>query len=167
MRITRLPASLFAVLCLLLLQAFPVMGAQGPAGDIPVLDSPGLVKLVQEEGKNKVTVLSIFASWCPPCKVEMPMLAEIRGGIPPEDLLLVGLSVDESMKDLKGFIKDMGINFPVYSGTQELFLALGIGPIPHTFVFNRKGELVESFVGLMPEPQFKLMLARLLDEPGV
>lgn len=165
MHIARRPVRILTLLCLLLWPVSPVFAAQS-VGDIPVLDSPGLVKLVLEEGKNKVTILSIFASWCPPCRVEMPILIESRKNIAEDDLLLVGLSLDESMEELKAFVKEMGVNFPVYSGTQELFMALGIGPIPHTFVFNRKGELVESYVGLMPEPQFKLMLMRLLDEPG-
>lgn len=166
MPITRRSVRILTLLCLLLIPAYPAPAAAS-AGDIPVLDSPGLVKLVLEEGKSKVVILSIFASWCPPCKVEMPMLIESRKNIAPENLLLVGLSLDENINELKAFVQEMGVNFPVYSGTQELFMALGIGPIPHTFVFNRKGELVESYVGLMPEPQFKLMLVRLLNEPGV
>ena len=137
------------------------------SGQVPVLDSPSLVKMVMEEGKGKVTIISVFASWCPPCKEEMPILVKTRSGVDNKDLLLVGLSVDESLGELKQFIKKYNVNFPVYTGTDELLQALGISGIPHMFIFNRKGELVESFVGLMPEPMFRAILARLLGESGV
>lgn len=114
-----------------------------------------------------MVLISVFASWCPPCREEMPVLVESRKNIGEKDFLLVGLSIDEDINDLKKFMKQQKLNFPVYSGTQELIMGLGVGAIPHTFVFNRKGEIVENYIGLMPAPQFKLMLSRLVEEPGV
>lgn len=157
---------IFTISFLALLLAFPYE-ATSAEDKIPLMDSPGLVKMVREEGKGRVVLISVFASWCPPCREEMPVLVESRKNIAQKDLLLIGLSIDENISDLKAFMQEQKINFPVYSGTDELMMGLGVGAIPHTFVFNRKGEIVENYVGLMPAPQFKLMLARLVGEPGV
>lgn len=155
----------FATFLLLCLLCQPV-AASSASGSIPMLDVDGLVKKVAEEGKGKVVIMTVFASWCPPCKKEMPMLVETRKVVDETNLMLIGLSSDESIRDLNEFIKKYRVNFPVYTGTGELFQALGISGIPHMFIFNRKGELVESVVGLIPEPTFKMILAKLLSEPG-
>lgn len=162
----RFITGLFIALCLASAWAAP-SAALAANGAVPVLDSASLVKMVTEEGKGKVTIISVFASWCPPCKEEMPILVKTRTSADNKDLLLIGLSIDESMSALNDFIKEHNINFPVFTGTDELLHALGISGIPHMFIFNRKGELVESFIGLMPEPMFRVILTRLMGESSV
>lgn len=164
-----LPGRVVAVLFLTagLLFAFALPPLAGAAEkSFPVLDSDALVKMITEDGRGKVVLVSVFASWCPPCRVEMPMLIKTRAETPEQDLLMIGLSVDESTRDLSKFVEDQRINFPVYLGTRELFQAMGIGPIPHTFIFNRQGEVAESIVGLIPEARFEVILSKLLGKNG-
>ena len=160
--------SLGRILFILLLMGLFVQPCMGLAAsnNIPVLGVEGLVKKITEEGKGKVGVMTVFASWCPPCREEMPMLVETRKIVDESNLMVIGLSSDESTRDLNEFIRKYKVNFPVYTGTGELFQVLGISGIPHMFIFNRKGELVESVVGLIPEPTFKMIIAKLLSEPG-
>lgn len=155
----------------LLLALFIIFGltdtsAWAAERSFPIMSSEELVKMIEEDGKGKVVIISVFASWCPPCREEMPMLVKTREAVEEKDLLLLGLSVDESVRDLSNFVEKYKANFPIYLGTGELFQALGIGPIPHTFIFNRKGELVESIEGLIPERLFKAMLTMLVSQSG-
>lgn len=157
---------IFSAILLACLLCLPVT-ADAASDSIPMLGVEGLVKKVTEEGKGKVVIMTVFASWCPPCKEEMPMLVEARKIVDESNLMIIGLSSDESIRDLNEFIRKYQVNFPVYTSTGELFQVLGISGIPHMFIFNRKGELVESVVGLIPKPTFKMILAKLLSEPGV
>lgn len=141
--------------------------AQGAENSITMLDGPALVKMVKEEGKGKVTMISVFASWCPPCKKEMPMLVQARKDVDEKDFLLIGISTDESMSELNEFIDKYQVNFPVYTATGELLQGLGIDAIPQLFIFNRKGEMVDVAVGLMPKKDFLNNLNKLLEEENV
>ncbi len=131
---------------------------------IQLLTPDGMMDLITKEGAGKVVIISVFASWCPPCKEEMPLLVKLRNSFSEEKLMIAGVSTDESMRDLNKFVQDFKLNFPVYSGTMPLLQRMRIGSIPHTFIFNKKGELVESIVGLVPELQFRLIIAKLMSE---
>lgn len=162
---TRPLAHTLTVLLLVCGVVFAPMHGQAASRTIPMLGVEGLVKKITEEGKGKVVVMTVFASWCPPCREEMPMLVETRKNIGEDQLMVIGLSSDESIGDLNSFIEKYQVNFPVFTGTGELFQVLGISGIPHMFIFNRRGELVESVVGLIPEAAFKMVITQLLSEP--
>jgi thiol-disulfide isomerase/thioredoxin len=130
----------------------------------PILNEEGLLKLISGQGAGKVIILSVFASWCPPCREEFPLLVRLRKEIPEEKLLLAGITADTSMLELHNFMREHKVNFPVYAGTRALFQVMRVSAIPHTFIFNRQGELIESVVGLMPEARFVALLGKLLTE---
>ena len=83
------------------------------AGDspLPSLDRAGLETLLQKN-KGKVVLLNFFATWCPPCRMEIPELVRVRDAYPADQLLLVGLSVDDDSAPVVPFIKKAGVNIP-------------------------------------------------------
>jgi len=129
-------------------------------GEITRLGPEDLSNLVLKQGAGKVTAITVFASWCPPCKEEIPLLVGLRKDLPEEDVFIAGISADEDLGLLKRFLEKYAVNFPVYSGSSGLFRSMGVGAIPHLFVFDRGGTLIESVVGLPSE----VVLRNLLSE---
>ncbi len=103
--------------------------------------------------KGKVIFLNLWATWCGPCRAEMPDIESLYKGIQDKDIAFVMLSIDRASDEakIKNYINSKGFTFPVYKITQPfpagLPEALQVPSIPTTFVINKAGELVYKNVG--------------------
>ncbi|MBD5538774.1 MAG: redoxin domain-containing protein [Desulfovibrio sp.] len=131
------------VFCLLL----PCAAFAAGEADIKPLDQAGLTALLQKN-KGKVVMLNFFATWCPPCRVEMPELVKVRDTYPASELLLVGLSVDEDSAPVVPFIKKAKVNYPVYMAARDVTDAYRVTSVPHNVFFARDGHMVISEPGI-------------------
>lgn len=125
-----------------------------PAPDFTVIDSEGNeVKLSDFFGKP--IVLNFWASWCPPCKAEMPHFEKIYPDVKVDIVFLMVDLVDgqrETLDTGKKFIADTGYTFPVYFDTkQEAAYAYGITSIPSTFLIDKDGNIVKWYQGGIDE----------------
>ncbi len=118
------------------------------AGAIRTISMPDLEALVSETG-DKVVVLNFFASWCGPCRMEVPDLVELRRHYPSDRMVLMGISVDRNEGELQAFVKKTGINYPVYRDNSEIARELGISSIPRTIILDREGKVVLDETGLV------------------
>lgn len=108
--------------------------------------------------KGKVVMFNFFATWCPPCREEIPSLIRIRKDIGEDTFILVGLSVDEDEDALRAYAAKMRINYPVKKAGADLVHAAGVSGIPHMLVFDGKGEVVGNAAGLVPENDLREFL---------
>lgn len=131
---------LLIVFCLLPFTAFA-------AGEIPALDKAGLANLVRQN-EGKVIMLNFFATWCPPCRVELPELVKLRKAYPEKDFLLVGLSVDEDKEAVPPFVKMAGVNYPVYMAGRDITDEFNITSVPHNTFYTKQGEVIISEPGM-------------------
>ena len=120
------------------------------APDFTVVDADGnSVSLSDFEGKP--VVLNFWASWCPPCKSEMPDFEEAWGELGEEvHFLMVNMTTSnrESLNKAKAFIEDGGYEFPVYFDTQsEAAIAYGVMSLPTTYFIDAQGYAVAQAVG--------------------
>ena len=133
------------ILSLLVLAVFfPVLAC---AASIPTLDNAGLTDIL-EKNRGKVVLLNFFATWCPPCRVELPELKNLREAVPDKELLIVGLSVDEEESPVPEFIKEAGVNYPVYMADKSITDKYGIQSVPHNIFFAPNGSLEVSEPGM-------------------
>jgi cytochrome c biogenesis protein CcmG, thiol:disulfide interchange protein DsbE len=114
--------------------------------------------------RGKVVILNFWATWCPPCKMEIPLLEELetthRG-----QLEVIGASVFCSYSDTQNFCKDYGINYPVIFGSYDLMFKYGkVRAIPTTFLISKKGIISFKVVGYRTKEQYEDMLKPLLAE---
>lgn len=103
------------------------------------------------QNKGKVVALNFFASWCPPCREEIPGLIAIRKHFDEKSFVILGLSVDTDSKALDTFLAEAGFNYPVKRSGGDLAQAVGVRSIPHMVVFDASGSLLLNQPGFIPE----------------
>jgi cytochrome c biogenesis protein CcmG/thiol:disulfide interchange protein DsbE len=155
-----LSRSVFATVALLfsglLLHADPA-----PAWSLKDLDGK-TVSLA--DFKGKVVVLDIWATWCPPCRAEIPHFIELQNEWKDKGVTVVGLSVDSTgAADVAKFAKDHGMNYPIVMDTGTTASAYGADQgIPTTVVIDKNGNIVASHLGLTEKSVFEDDIAKAL-----
>lgn len=99
--------------------------------------------------KRKTIFLNFWASWCPPCRAEMPTIQSIYDKLKNQpNLVFILISLDEDTTKAKKFIKEEGFNFPVYFINGYLPQIYNIGTIPSTFIISKEGTIVAKRAGM-------------------
>ncbi len=115
--------------------------------------------------KGKVIVLDFWATWCGPCKVEIPHFIEFQDKYGPKGLQIVGISVDDTVDKLTPYVKDMKMNYMVLQGLGHDDVQDAYGPImgiPVSVVINREGKVCATHTGLTSKDVFESEIKALL-----
>ena len=136
-------------------------GSKAPGFSLPKL-GVGTVSLADLKGK--VVVVNFWATWCPPCLKEMPMLNELQAVYKDEGVVLLGLSLDEEgLSVTEPFIKKLGINYDIVEADKKTYQAYGnILTIPHTFVIDRNGIVTKRLVNNQNRETFEAAIKAAL-----
>ncbi len=132
------------------------------APDFSLTDINGkTIKL--SDHKNKVVILDFWATWCPPCRKGIPDLIQLQKKY-KDQLVVIGISLDtDTKKDVVPFAKEFGMNYPVVYGDQKVVMNYGgIEAIPTSFIIDKKGNIVQGFVGLMSISSYEEIIKDLL-----
>lgn len=115
---------------------------------------------------GKIVVLNFWATWCPPCREEIPELIELSNRY-KDRLIIIGVSMDDSApEEVKQFAKSMGMNYPIVMGSREIASEYGGVPaLPTSFVINKDGRIVQKHVGLFPTEVYEGEIRALLGLP--
>jgi thiol-disulfide isomerase/thioredoxin len=100
--------------------------------------------------RGKAVLLNFWATWCSPCKIEMPWFVELQKQYGTQGLQVVGVAMDDASKeDIAKFAKDMGVNYPILIGKESVGDQYGGVPaLPETFFIGRDGKFVDKIIGL-------------------
>ncbi len=100
--------------------------------------------------KGKAVLLNFWATWCGPCKIEMPWFVELQKQYGPQGLQIVGVAMDDAGKDeIAKFTKEMGVNYPILIGKESVGdLYGGVPALPESFFIGRNGKIVDTILGL-------------------
>lgn len=119
--------------------------------------------------RGKAVLLNFWATWCAPCKIEMPWFVELQNEYGPQGLQIVGVAMDDSSKeDIAKFAKDMGVNYPVLLGKEAVGDAYGGVPaLPESFFIGRDGKIVDKILGLEGKADIEDAVKKALNtQPG-
>jgi peroxiredoxin len=107
--------------------------------------------------KGKVVVLDFWATWCPPCREEIPNFIKIQKEWKNKGVTMVGLSMDTTTPaDVAAFVKENGMNYPIVMANDKTAEAYGADSgIPFTFVIDRKGQIVARHQGITAKAVFE------------
>jgi peroxiredoxin len=114
--------------------------------------------------RGKVVLVNFWATWCPPCRMEIPDLNRIHTAYEEQGVVVLGVSWDElSSEQIKGFVKNYKVTYPVLHGTQSELSEVGRaykweGYLPTTYVVDREGRIQDKHVGAGSEKLFLRMI---------
>jgi thiol-disulfide isomerase/thioredoxin len=143
------------------------------ASGAPTIKAAPDFTLTSLEGKNisltdyrgKAVLLNFWATWCGPCKIEMPWFVELQNQYGAQGLQIVGVAMDDSSKeDIAKFVKDMGVNYPVLIGKEAVGDAYGGVPaLPESFFISRDGKIVDRIMGLEGKAEIEDAIKKALN----
>jgi len=98
--------------------------------------------------RGKVVFLNFWATWCPPCRTEIPSMERLNEVLGSKDFVMLAINTDENVKDLEAFVKEKAHNFTVLSDADGKIQKLyNVFKFPETFVIDQQGNIVEHIVG--------------------
>lgn len=130
-------------------------GFEGP------IDARG-VRALLDGARGRVVVLNFWASWCAPCRKEIPDFIALRGEFAQADVLIVGVSLDFDPGAARAYAEEAGITYPVWAGADDVYDAFGVDAIPRTMIWDRQGNLAVDHVGILPPEVMRGEVGRLV-----
>lgn len=119
--------------------------------------------------RGKVTLVNIWATWCVPCRVEMPAMEQLYTSLAPRGFRIAAVSIDEGPpEDVRAFGRELHLSFDLLQDRstriQQLYQTTGV---PESFLLNRQGVIVKRIIGAHDwnSPANRALVERLLDEP--
>jgi thiol-disulfide isomerase/thioredoxin len=110
-----------------------------------------------KEWKGKVTLVNFWATWCPPCRAEIPDLIKLQDKY-RDQLQVIGISYDEgSVDDVRQFVREHKINYPIVMSTPDLEKGFpGVFALPTTFMLDKETRTVQKHIGLISPAIYEL-----------
>jgi thiol-disulfide isomerase/thioredoxin len=117
--------------------------------------------------RGKIVLLNFWATWCGPCRREMPDLVTLSKEYAGKNVVVVGVALDQgdnALTQVQSFVDKYSIPFvTVYDGQQKIAEAYGrIPSIPTTFIIDKTGKIIQKIVGMQSKVQFETALKRVL-----
>jgi cytochrome c biogenesis protein CcmG/thiol:disulfide interchange protein DsbE len=141
-----------------------VAGARQAAPDLLLRDADGaLVDLGSLRGQ--VVVVNFWATWCGPCRVEMPWFVELQERYRERGLTMIGVSLDDDgWTAVRPFAAAQHVTYPLAIGDDRVARAYGVGVLPTTFIVDRSGRIAVAHEGLVLKETYEQEIAALLAE---
>ncbi|MBF0282712.1 MAG: TlpA family protein disulfide reductase [Zetaproteobacteria bacterium] len=101
---------------------------------------------------GKVVVFNVWATWCPPCRQEMPDLVALSKALPSDKFIVIGLAADSVLADVQRYVSENGVSFPIFwdKGGAMAAELLQVRAYPETFLLNDKGQVTNKVIGGVP-----------------
>jgi cytochrome c biogenesis protein CcmG/thiol:disulfide interchange protein DsbE len=118
-----------------------------------------------EEHRGQVVLINYWATWCGPCREEMPGLVRLSRELGPRGLTIVGVSLDEGNKEkVQQFVEEFKVPYPVALSENMSQMAYGMEGVPTTVLVDRHGGVAKTYLGAVGESDFRQDIESLLTE---
>ncbi len=124
-------------------------GKPGAPEKIESLDMSGVEKLIAAN-KGKVTLIMFWATWCPACKTELPVLEQLRAKYPKDKLDIVAMSVDDTDQAMHDYLKARPTTLTVLMAKGDVSNEFGVRSIPSLVIFDGEGQVAFNSAGAYP-----------------
>lgn len=155
--------ALCAGVCLLLGMLCVSAQAEAAAAQPKTVALNALLDMVKLN-KGKVVVLNFFATWCPPCKEEIPGLVALAKTYPASKVAIIGVSVDQDPAAIAPFAQSLNVNYPIFHAGNDVTEAFSVRTIPHNVIYDTTGQMAANVTGLVTEADLKEFITILLEK---
>ncbi len=148
-RFSALLAALVLAVALLAACSGGTDGKSGASAKLETLDMPALEKHLAAN-KGKVTLIMFWATWCPACKTELPVLEQLRAKYSADKLDIMAISVDDTEQAMRSYLSTRPTTLPVYLSTADVGAEFGVKSIPALVIFDGEGQVAFNSAGAYP-----------------
>jgi cytochrome c-type biogenesis protein len=134
-----------------------------PAPDVQFTKLDGSPFRLQEL-RGRVVVLNFWATWCVPCRSEIPSLSAMQKDLDAQGLSIIGVSYDDTADLIQQFQKDIPQSYQIVLGGREVGSQLPASPLPTTYIIDRQGRIRDKLIGERSRAAFESVIKPLLDE---
>jgi peroxiredoxin len=148
---------------------YPSVDLSTPAQPLPDFTAPTLrgMPFQLSAHRGQVLVLNVWATWCPPCRLEVPGLNRLQHRFQDEDVQVVGLNVDaEGMDAVRAFVNERTITYPQVEARAIVRRHFPGEAIPRTYLVDRQGHVRFTHTGFLVPSALEGAIEALLDEPA-
>lgn len=134
-----------------------------PAPDFSLASLDGKT-LKLSDYRGKAVLLNFWATWCEPCKVEMPWFVDLQKKYGPQGLQVLGVAMDDApVKDIADFAQTMNVNYPIVIGKEDVGAQYGgVQYLPSTFYISRDGKIIDRVFGLVSRSEIEANVQKAL-----
>ncbi len=132
------------------------------AGNVETIDGDSLKKELSN-AENNITIVDFWATWCSPCKKQMPVISNVYEKYKAKGVSVIGVAMDADLKKVNKFVRKSSIHYPVFVGEDGLGYSYKVSAIPTTQFYDRQGNLVKSHVGYINEEELTNIIDSLLE----
>lgn len=134
-----------------------------PAPDFALKDENGVTVRLSDY-RGKVVLLNFWATWCGPCKIEIPWFVQFESRYKDRGFAVIGISLDEGgWDDVKPYLRRINVNYRVLMGNDEVARRYGgVEALPTSFLIDRDGRIAATHVGLVSKQDYETDIGALL-----
>jgi thiol-disulfide isomerase/thioredoxin len=114
--------------------------------------------------KGRVVILNFWATWCIPCRSEIPSLSAMQKDFEARGLSVIGVSYDDTADLVQRFQKDIPQSYQIVLGGREVGAQLPASPLPTTYIIDREGRIRDKLIGERTRAAFESIIKPLLEE---
>lgn len=122
-----------------------------------------LLKREISDSNSKVLIVDFWATWCSPCRKQLPVLSNIYEKYKAKGLSIIGIAMDYNMKNVKKFVRKSEIKYPVYLGNEDIGYLYKVRAIPTTHIYDIDGNLVKKHTGFLNEDELTQIIENILE----
>lgn len=153
---------------ILVLFTHPIMASEKPLDwKLPLMTLDGKTESLRKYKDKKVIIINFWATWCGPCREEMPDFDKFYRDYREKEVVILGISVDTSKEDVEKFLKKVPVSYPIYrdgpSGPWAKAFS-GLPFLPMTIIYKGDGTRVKTFIGPRTYEDLKEVIEPILSQ---
>ena len=160
-RINKISKSLFIIPFLLFSIILHTSLSYG--NTVEAINTDSLNKEISE-AKSQLLIVDFWATWCSPCKKQLPVLLNLYEKYKSKGLSIIGVAMDYNAQNVNKFLKNSDINYPIYLGNEDIAYIYKVKAVPTMHIYDRSGNLLKTHAGFISECELSQIIEDVLSE---